>query len=153
MIVEKLIQTNRYYQLLFFSTSRGPATLATFVAVYALFGPTYPGIFDKDRCIYTLFYPVMHQCWSLFWFYYSTFMYSGFIIFLGLYRGFPLHFLFRVSLQTAVMMGEVYHHQFDKFQFFLFSYVNFVSFHHESGIAVGVSRWDNPSYMPCFYLW
>lgn len=41
-----------------FSTSRGPSTLATFVAVYALFGPTYPGIFDKDRGIYTLFYPV-----------------------------------------------------------------------------------------------
>ncbi|KAL2988201.1 hypothetical protein AAZX31_11G072800 [Glycine max] len=35
----------------------GPSTLATFVAVYALFGPTYPGIFDKDRRIYTLFYP------------------------------------------------------------------------------------------------
>ncbi|CAJ2646521.1 UPF0183 plant-like protein [Trifolium pratense] len=35
----------------------GPTTLATFVAVYALFGPTYPGIFDKDRGIYTLFYP------------------------------------------------------------------------------------------------
>ncbi|KAH1266916.1 UPF0183 protein [Glycine max] len=35
----------------------GPSTLATFVAVYALFGPTYPGIFDKDRGIYTLFYP------------------------------------------------------------------------------------------------
>ncbi|KAL1316505.1 UPF0183 protein At3g51130 isoform X2 [Arachis ipaensis] len=35
----------------------GPSTLATFVAVYALFGPTYPGIFDKERGIYTLFYP------------------------------------------------------------------------------------------------
>ncbi|KAG8383410.1 hypothetical protein BUALT_Bualt04G0009800 [Buddleja alternifolia] len=35
----------------------GPSTLATFVAVYALFGPTYPGIYDKDRGVYTLFYP------------------------------------------------------------------------------------------------
>ncbi|XP_031476298.1 PHAF1 protein At3g51130 [Nymphaea colorata] len=35
----------------------GPSTLATFVAVYALFGPTFPGIYDKDRGIYTLFYP------------------------------------------------------------------------------------------------
>ncbi|KAL8477776.1 hypothetical protein ACS0TY_029902 [Phlomoides rotata] len=35
----------------------GSSTLATFVAVYALFGPTYPGIYDKDRGIYTLFYP------------------------------------------------------------------------------------------------
>ncbi|KAL6502667.1 hypothetical protein OROHE_024320 [Orobanche hederae] len=35
----------------------GPSTLATFVAVYALFGPTYPGIYDKGRGIYTLFYP------------------------------------------------------------------------------------------------
>ncbi|KAK6150576.1 hypothetical protein DH2020_015508 [Rehmannia glutinosa] len=37
---------------------RGPSTLATFVAVYALFGPTYPGVYDKDRSVYTLFYPV-----------------------------------------------------------------------------------------------
>ncbi|XP_031286930.1 UPF0183 protein At3g51130-like [Pistacia vera] len=35
----------------------GPSTLATFVAVYALFGPTFPGIYDKDRSVYTLFYP------------------------------------------------------------------------------------------------
>ncbi|KAK6125727.1 hypothetical protein DH2020_040531 [Rehmannia glutinosa] len=35
----------------------GPSTLATFVAVYALFGPTYPGVYDKDRSVYTLFYP------------------------------------------------------------------------------------------------
>ncbi|KAL2552733.1 hypothetical protein Fot_06366 [Forsythia ovata] len=35
----------------------GPSTLATFVAVYALFGPTYPGIYDRERGIYTLFYP------------------------------------------------------------------------------------------------
>ncbi|KAE8707117.1 UPF0183 protein [Hibiscus syriacus] len=35
----------------------GPSTLATFVAVYALFGPTYPGTYDKDRGIYALFYP------------------------------------------------------------------------------------------------
>ncbi|XP_031110279.1 UPF0183 protein At3g51130 [Ipomoea triloba] len=35
----------------------GPSTLATFVAVYALFGPTYPGKYDKDRGVYTLFYP------------------------------------------------------------------------------------------------
>ncbi|PIA55971.1 hypothetical protein AQUCO_00700350v1 [Aquilegia coerulea] len=35
----------------------GPSVLATFVAVYALFGPTFPGIYDKDRGVYTLFYP------------------------------------------------------------------------------------------------
>ncbi|KAL9248837.1 PHAF1 protein-like protein [Drosera capensis] len=35
----------------------GPTTLATFVAVYQLFGPTFPGIYDKDRGVYTLFYP------------------------------------------------------------------------------------------------
>ncbi|XP_028096154.1 UPF0183 protein At3g51130-like isoform X1 [Camellia sinensis] len=35
----------------------GPSTLATFVAVYATFGPTYPGIYDKVRGVYTLFYP------------------------------------------------------------------------------------------------
>ncbi|XP_038718852.1 UPF0183 protein At3g51130-like isoform X2 [Tripterygium wilfordii] len=35
----------------------GPSTLATFVAVYALFGPTFPGSYDKDRGVYSLFYP------------------------------------------------------------------------------------------------
>ncbi|XP_078446122.1 PHAF1 protein At3g51130 isoform X2 [Wolffia australiana] len=35
----------------------GPSTLATFVAVYALFGPTFPGIYDESRGVYTLFYP------------------------------------------------------------------------------------------------
>ncbi|KAL8098074.1 PHAF1 protein At3g51130-like [Apium graveolens] len=35
----------------------GPSSLATFIAVYALFGPTFPGIYDKDRGVYTLFYP------------------------------------------------------------------------------------------------
>ncbi|XP_019422530.1 PREDICTED: UPF0183 protein At3g51130-like isoform X2 [Lupinus angustifolius] len=35
----------------------GPATLATFIAVYALFGPTYPGVYDGERGFYTLFYP------------------------------------------------------------------------------------------------
>uniref|UniRef100_A0A2N9IB14 Uncharacterized protein n=1 Tax=Fagus sylvatica TaxID=28930 RepID=A0A2N9IB14_FAGSY len=35
----------------------GPSTLATFVAVYALFGPTFPGIYDKVRGVYNLFYP------------------------------------------------------------------------------------------------
>ncbi|PKA61675.1 UPF0183 protein [Apostasia shenzhenica] len=35
----------------------GGTALATFVAVYAAFGPTFPGTFDKDRGTYTLFYP------------------------------------------------------------------------------------------------
>ncbi|XP_043707922.1 PHAF1 protein At3g51130-like isoform X2 [Telopea speciosissima] len=35
----------------------GPSALATFVAIYSLFGPTFPGIYDKDRGVYTLFYP------------------------------------------------------------------------------------------------
>ena len=35
----------------------GLSTLATFVAVFALFRPTYPEICNKDRGIYTLFYP------------------------------------------------------------------------------------------------
>jgi hypothetical protein len=36
----------------------GQATVATYEEVYALFGPTFPGIYDKERCAYTLFYPV-----------------------------------------------------------------------------------------------
>ncbi|KAI3502852.1 hypothetical protein L1887_31208 [Cichorium endivia] len=35
----------------------GPSTPATFVAVYAVFGPTFPGIYDKERGVYTLLYP------------------------------------------------------------------------------------------------
>lgn len=39
------------------SSIGGPTVAATFVAVYALFGPTFPGHYDTGRCIYTLFYP------------------------------------------------------------------------------------------------
>jgi hypothetical protein len=39
------------------SSIGGPSIAATFVAVYALFGPTFPGTYDTNRCIYTLFYP------------------------------------------------------------------------------------------------
>ncbi|EFJ28090.1 hypothetical protein SELMODRAFT_231702 [Selaginella moellendorffii] len=39
------------------SSIGGPSVAATFVAVYALFGPTFPGSFDAKRNIYTLFYP------------------------------------------------------------------------------------------------
>uniref|UniRef100_A0A7C9D597 Uncharacterized protein n=1 Tax=Opuntia streptacantha TaxID=393608 RepID=A0A7C9D597_OPUST len=35
----------------------GQTALATFIAVYQLFGPTYPGTYDKDRGVYYLFYP------------------------------------------------------------------------------------------------
>lgn len=47
--------------IVFVFTFSGPSTLATFAAVYALFGPTFPGIYDKERGIYTLFYPVCHE--------------------------------------------------------------------------------------------
>ncbi|MCO5577619.1 hypothetical protein L7F22_031450 [Adiantum nelumboides] len=39
------------------SSIGGTNIAATFVAVYALFGPTFPGTYDMDRCSYTLFYP------------------------------------------------------------------------------------------------
>jgi hypothetical protein len=39
------------------SSIGGPSVAATFVAVYALFGPTFPGTYNTKRCIYTLFYP------------------------------------------------------------------------------------------------
>ncbi|CAM6102563.1 unnamed protein product [Calypogeia fissa] len=39
------------------SSIGGPTIAATFVAVYALFGPTFPGTYDTKRCIYALFYP------------------------------------------------------------------------------------------------
>ncbi|KAG6541426.1 hypothetical protein Mapa_017204 [Marchantia paleacea] len=39
------------------SSIGGPSIAATFVAVYALFGPTFPGVYDKQRSTYSLFYP------------------------------------------------------------------------------------------------
>lgn len=39
------------------STVGGPSVAATFVRVYATLGPTFPGTYDEDRGIYTLFYP------------------------------------------------------------------------------------------------
>ncbi|BBN02781.1 hypothetical protein MPTK1_2g18070 [Marchantia polymorpha subsp. ruderalis] len=39
------------------SSIGGPHAPATFVAVYALFGPTFPGTFNLKRCIYHLNYP------------------------------------------------------------------------------------------------
>jgi hypothetical protein len=48
--------------LTFWLQCRGPSVAATFVAVYALFGPTFPGTYNTKRCIYTLFYPVSTYC-------------------------------------------------------------------------------------------
>lgn len=48
----------RFYLIWILLLWRGPNTAATFVAVYALFGPTFPGTYNKKRSIYTLFYPV-----------------------------------------------------------------------------------------------
>eukprot|EP00850_Spirogloea_muscicola_P013501 SM000092S24469 [mRNA] locus=s92:56715:59742:+ [translate_table: standard] len=39
------------------STIGGPSTPATFVRIYAVFGPTFPGVYDSKRGSYTLFYP------------------------------------------------------------------------------------------------
>ncbi|CAL5324308.1 unnamed protein product [Camellia sinensis] len=42
-------------------SQRGPSTLATFVAVYATFGPTYPGIYDKVRGGLSFAFPIPSQ--------------------------------------------------------------------------------------------
>lgn len=45
-------------QMRYAKSSIGGANIAaTFVAVYALLGPTFPGFYDMERCTYTLFYP------------------------------------------------------------------------------------------------
>lgn len=45
-------------QMRYAKSSIGGADIAaTFVAVYALFGPTFPGTYDMTQCTYTLFYP------------------------------------------------------------------------------------------------
>lgn len=69
---------------------RGSSTLATFVAVYALFGPTFPGVYDKERSVYMLFYPVCFLNASL---YFSCVYYVvGFVwcILQGLSFAFPI---------------------------------------------------------------
>lgn len=87
---------------------RGSSTLATFVAVYALFGPTYPGIYDKDRGVYTLFYPV---CVLDIYYCFQT-IYSGNYMtrrsFMNAFcRDYPLHFRFLHSMHSAVMTEKV----------------------------------------------
>ncbi|XP_074381495.1 LOW QUALITY PROTEIN: PHAF1 protein At3g51130 [Apium graveolens] len=45
------------YDVVHVKYSEGPSTPATFAAVHPLFGPTFPGIYDKDRAVNHLFYP------------------------------------------------------------------------------------------------
>jgi hypothetical protein len=88
----------------------GPSTLATFAAVYALFGPTFPGIYDKERGIYTLFYPVRHD--KLLWLF-SLFSFSlsvgGFALLTSFCRVYPLHSLFPASIQICSQTGKVFY--------------------------------------------
>ena len=90
-------------------TYRGPSTLATFVAVYSLFGPTFPGTYDKDRGVYTLFYPVClpnTDPWDV-----LIFSFILFFLFRGavalFYRGYHLLSQFHLSIRIAVMMERV----------------------------------------------
>ncbi|KAF5454522.1 hypothetical protein F2P56_024180 [Juglans regia] len=41
----------------------GPSTLATSIAVYTLFGPTFPGIYDKKE-VFTLYFTRPVLCFS-----------------------------------------------------------------------------------------
>jgi len=78
------------------------------VAVYALFGPTFPGIYDKERGIYSLFYPVSkkqtdgHIVLPLMF----EFVLSMFNLF-NYCRGYPSSFQFQTSTRTAAMMEKV----------------------------------------------
>ena len=91
----------------------GPSTLATFAAVYALFGPTFPGIYDKERGIYTLFYPVRHD--NLLWLFSLFILFSfspsvgGFSLLTSFCRVYPLHSLFPASTQICSQMGKVFY--------------------------------------------
>lgn len=86
-------------------TYRGSSTLATFVAVYALFGPTYPGIYDKDRGVYTLFYPVclidISNCFKLIPLQIISVYDNAFC------RDYPWLFQFPHSMQSAVVTEKV----------------------------------------------
>ena len=92
----------------------GPSTLATFAAVYALFGPTFPGIYDKERGIYTLFYPVRHD--KLLWLFFSLFIFFSFSPSVGEFalltsfcRVYPLHSLSPANTQICSQMGKVFY--------------------------------------------
>ena len=97
--------------LILISNFRGPSTLATFVAVYALFGPTFPGSYDKDRGVYTLFYPVYTRrylskilfifLWKFVFFHAEISLVSVFCrVYLSLFQ-------FPPSIQIAAMMEKV----------------------------------------------
>jgi len=73
-----------------FFLSSGPSTLATFVAVYALFGPTFPGVYDKERAIYTLIYPVCHGLLFIPPSFYHHWWHNWCISFQGLSFAFPI---------------------------------------------------------------
>lgn len=114
-----LLQAFYYMQsgmlLNFISAFRGPSTLATFVAVYALFGPTFPGIYDKDRGVYTLLYPVCNFNCLIFIFLYFISLFTHLtrwnLFYVstnhGCVRDFPLLFQFLTSIQIAAMMEKV----------------------------------------------
>ena len=93
----------------------GPSTLATFAAVYALFGPTFPGIYDKERGIYTLFYPVRHDklLWlfflPLFIFFSFSPSFGEFALLTSFCRVYPLHSLSPANTQICSQMGKVFY--------------------------------------------
>jgi len=148
-----------------FSTSRGPATLATFVAVYALFGPTYPGIFDKDRGIYTLFYPVHileigYQMLVYYCLICLRFLVNNTFCFMFLLdRSLGSFFCLSYSKSIYRLLSWwwrylLYHLEIEMlYLVFLFCYIDTFSFDYDSGIAVGVSWWNHTGHLPCFYIW
>lgn len=93
-----------------FSLSSGPSTLATFVAVYALFGPTFPGIYDNERGIYTLFYPVCNLMYTYIYVVKQLPLFFMLIFILLPYtRDYPLLFRSLVNIQTSSIKGKVSH--------------------------------------------
>jgi len=95
---------------------RGPSNLATFVAVYALFGPTFPGIYDKDRGVYTLFYPVCAWKMQLWWYLFlcNLLGFDDQVVLCWFFRVCHLLFRFPASIQIVFMVEKVMYCNLDK---------------------------------------
>lgn len=87
----------------------GPSTLATFVAVYALFGPTFPGIYDESRGVYTLFYPVCITKITTRALHLHLLLCASFVGLLDLctIRDYPLLSQYHLNIQVAAKMEKV----------------------------------------------
>nr|KAJ0218990.1 hypothetical protein LSAT_V11C300135050 [Lactuca sativa] len=92
MLKSENVEENSHEEI---TPSAGPSTPSTFVAVYAVFGLTLPGIYDKERGVYTPLYPVN----------YNPKLYN--FNFNPHFKGYYLVFQFPLSIQTVAITEKL----------------------------------------------